>query len=381
MKILWVCGAPIVGGAERVTIQILRILHSRGHQIAALLRAHSPVIREVETFASAVKTARLAGPLDALAIASVVRAIRDAKPQIVFATTPDEWVWSCLVPRSAMKAPLVLARHMALRLAPGVRWLADRRADAVVAISAAVKANLQGRAGIRSELVHVILNPVRFPIRADIPADETRAALRRSLDLPGEGRWLGFFGGNDPRKGIGDLMDVAARLRNDGVPLHLLVCGRTEARHGRTIEQWAKSTGLDGAVFNRGEVTDVERMMGAVDAVVLATHQSLKEGLPLTALEAMACGTPVVAYASGGVVEAIGEREEGGLLAKPDDPAELSRQVRRLLNDFEFAGEVARRALVRARALFDPAHAADQYEQLFSSLCGRQSTVSSRLNR
>jgi glycosyltransferase involved in cell wall biosynthesis len=367
MKILWICGAPFVGGAERVTIQILRILHARGHRIAALLRAHSPVIGEVEAFADPVRTARFGGPLDALAIARVIYAIRDFRPDAVFATTPDEWVWSCLVPRAVMKAPLVLARHMALRLAPGVRWLADVRADAIVAISNAAKANLIGRAGVRPELIHVILNPVRFAIRADIPADETRVAVRRSLDLPAEGRWLGFFGGNDPQKGIGDLMELAARLKNRGVRLNLLVCGRAEARHGRTIEQWAKSAGLEGAVFNRGEVVDVERMMGAVDAVAIATHQSLKEGLSLTAIEAMACGTPVVAYASGGVVEAVGEHEEGGLLAKPDDPADLATVVKRVLDDGDFAADIARRALTRARELFDPVRAADQYEQLFSS--------------
>jgi glycosyltransferase involved in cell wall biosynthesis len=371
MKILWVCGAPIVGGAERVTIQILRLLDSRGHQIAGLLRTRSPVIGAVGAFADPICLARFGGPLDALAIASVVSAVRGFRPDIVFATTPDEWVWSCLVPRAMMNAPLVLARHMALRLAPGVRWLADRRADAVVAVSEAVKANLQGRAGIRPELTHVILNPVRFPIRADIPSDETRIALRRSLDLPTDGRWLGFFGGNDPQKGIGDVVSVAAQLRNHGVPVNLLVCGRTEARYGRTIEYWAKSAGLESAVFNRGEVTDVERMMGAVDAVVLATHQSLKEGLPLTAIEAMACGTPVVGYASGGIVEAMGEREEGGLLAKPDDPTDLLRAISRVLEDSEFAENLAHEALTRARALFDPARAADQYEQLFSSLCGR----------
>ncbi len=371
MKILWVCGAPIVGGAERVTIQILGILRTRGHRVATLLRSRSPVIRGVEAFADPLRTARFGGSLDALAIARLVGVIRDFKPEIVLATTPDEWVWSCLVPHAAMKAPLVLARHMALRLAPAVRWLADIRADAVIAVSAAVKSSLQGRAGIRPQLIQVILNPVRFPIRADICADETRIALRRSLDLSADGRWLGYFGGNDPQKGIGDLIEVTQQLRNDGMPINLLVCGRAEARHGRAIEQWAKDAGLVGVVWNRGEVKDVERMMGAVDAVVVATHQSLKEGLSLTAIEAMACGTPVVAYASGGVVEAIGEREEGGLLAKPDDPAELSRQVRRLLNNVEFAAEMARRGLVRARALFDPARAADQYEHLFSSLCGR----------
>jgi glycosyltransferase involved in cell wall biosynthesis len=104
---------------------------------------------------------------------------------------------------------------------------------------------------------------------------------------------------------------------------------------------------------------------------VLATHQSLGEGLPLTAIEAMACGTPVVAYASGGVVEAIGYYEEGGLLAKPDDPADLLRAIRRVLDDAEFAAKLARRSLTRAHELFDPARAADQYEQLFASLIRR----------
>jgi glycosyltransferase involved in cell wall biosynthesis len=368
MKILWICGANLVGGAERVTIQILRILHARGHRVAALLPALSPVASEVEAFASPLYFARFRGSLDIVSIAKIIGAVRDFNPEVVLVTTPDEWVWSCLVPRALMNSPLVLARHMALPLSAGVRWLADWRANAIIACSAAVKTNLRGRTGVRPELIHIISNPVRFPIRADLPSDQPRFVLRRSIDLPAEGRWIGFFGGNDPQKGIGDLMEAAVVLRKKGMPVNLLICGRFDSRHGRTIAQWASSFGLDSWVHYRGQVEDVEGAMTAVDAVVVATHRSLSEGSSLVAAEAMACGTPVIGYASGGIGEVIGECEEGGLLAKPDDPLDLSSAVLRILSDPQLAANIARRALVRARELFDPARAAEQYERLFSAL-------------
>jgi glycosyltransferase involved in cell wall biosynthesis len=370
MKILWICGSKIVGGAERVTIQVLGLLRERLHSVGALLPATSPVNGAVEGLAAAIHTARLGGSRDWLSIAAITRAVRAFGPQVVLVTTPSEWLWSCVVPRGVLGAPLVLARHMMLRLPTQVRRLANLRADAVIAVSESVRANLLRRPGIRADLIRVIRNPVRFKVQDEILPGQARAGLRKSMGLPEPGRWIGFFGGNDPQKGIGDLMAAARRIRSQGLDLNLLVCGRPHRKPGRTVAEWAAEAGLGPYTHYLAEVEEMERALRAVDAVVIATHSSLGEGLPLTALEAMACGTPVVGYSAGGIREAIGAHEQGGLLAKPDDPADLARVLQRVFSERELGARVARRALEWARAQFDPARAADEYERLFQSLTG-----------
>lgn len=89
MKILWICGSKIVGGAERVTIQVLALLRERLHPVGALLPATSPVNEAVEGLASAVHTARLGGSRDLLSIAAITRAVRAFGPQVVVVTTPQ----------------------------------------------------------------------------------------------------------------------------------------------------------------------------------------------------------------------------------------------------------------------------------------------------
>ncbi len=86
----------------------------------------------------------------------------------------------------------------------------------------------------------------------------------------------------------------------------------------------------------------------------------------------MALGTPVAGYASAGIVDALGEHEEGGLLAEAGSPAALARVVGAILADTELANRLARQGLERARARFDPALAADRYERLFLEITERR---------
>ena len=364
------CGSKIVGGAERVTIQVLSLLRERLHPVVALLPATSPLSGALAGVASAVHTARLGGSRDLLSIAAITRAVRAFGPQVVLVTTPNEWLWSCVAPLRLLGARLVLARHMTLKLRPSVRRWANLRADAVIAVSESVRAGLLGRPGIREDLIRIVRNPVRFKVQDEILPCQARASLRTSMGLPEPGRWIGFFGGNDPQKGIGDFMAAARRIRSQGLDLNLLVCGRPHRKPGRSVAEWAADAGLGSYAHCLAEVEDMERALRAVDAVVIATHSSLGEGLPLTALEAMACGTPVIGYNVCGIREAIGPHEEGGLLVKPDDPDDLARVLQRVVSEPELGAQVARRALKWARAQFDPTRAADEYERLFLSLAG-----------
>jgi glycosyltransferase involved in cell wall biosynthesis len=160
---------------------------------------------------------------------------------------------------------------------------------------------------------------------------------------------------------------------------NLLVCGRTpDGRDGWSVAELPQQFGIQNRVHYLGEIERVEEALTAVDVVVMATHRELSEALPATLLEAMACGTPVLGYATGGIAEAIGEDGEAGRLARADDVDDLSRQLIELLDDPAGAQRMATAALARTRRLFDSQQAADRYEQLFSSLLARRRVAANR---
>jgi glycosyltransferase involved in cell wall biosynthesis len=378
MKILWVTGSKIVGGAERVTFQVLGELRRRGHDISALYR-YSPDF-EQKLLAEKIRPqpANLGGSLNLPASLEIKRGFSKLRPHIALVTTSDEWVWASLVPRKRYGTRLVLVRHMALALPAKVRWLANLRADAVVAVSETARATLQLKPGIEPARLFVIANPVRFPIRDSPPSPIMRSECRRALGLPIEGRWIGFFGGADPQKGIRDVLQALLRVRDELDNCNLLVCGRA-ARDSRfpTVRRLAAEYGLgDNSVRYLGQIDEVDKAITACDAVAIATHASLSEAAPLAALEAMACGTPIAGYAVGGIREVLGDGRAGALAA-PDQPEDLAKQLARILGDQDFATRLALSALERARLCFAPELAADRYESLFAQLCSPRGVAGS----
>jgi len=372
MRILWICGSRIVGGAERVTVQLAQLLDARQHQVITLCRRDSKLAEALAHADLPLHRAPLGGSLNVRSLAAIHSALLQVVPDVALVTTADEWVWSCLAGRRPPRTRLVLVRHMAVPLAQRVCWLAGRRADAVVAVSEAVRDSLLGRPGIPPERIHVIYNPVRFAPRASVPEAEGRARARQALELDYTGRWVGFFGGLNPAKGLRDVLAAVSRANAAHGPTHLFVCGPGGARRATpsvgSIPDLAREFHLEGRLHSLGEIDDVEQALTAADVVVVATHRRLSEALPATVLEAMACGTPVLGYATGGIAEIIGTDGLIGRLARPDDVADLSRVLVEMLDDPAGARRMATAALQQVRERFDPEQAVDRYERLFTSL-------------
>jgi glycosyltransferase involved in cell wall biosynthesis len=133
-----------------------------------------------------------------------------------------------------------------------------------------------------------------------------------------------------PRKGIEDLLDALATLRGQGLPLRLRVVGPFETpAYESQVKQHAERLGVADAVEWTGFVSDVTAELQKADLLVLPSL--FGEGLPMVVLEAMACGVPVVGTRVEGVPEAIRDGVDG-MLARPNDPAELARAIARIVS-------------------------------------------------
>jgi glycosyltransferase involved in cell wall biosynthesis len=129
------------------------------------------------------------------------------------------------------------------------------------------------------------------------------------------------------QKALEVLFEAAARLRSDLPALKVLVAGDGPER--ASLEAEVRRLGLEGTILLLGIRRDVPALLDALDVAVLSSDY---EGSPLSVMEYMAAGKPVVSTRVGGVPELIDEGRQG-LLVEPRSPEALAAAVGRLLRD------------------------------------------------
>jgi glycosyltransferase involved in cell wall biosynthesis len=171
----------------------------------------------------------------------------------------------------------------------------------------------------------IISDKKAFIVANAVDADEFRprekAVARQGLGLPRD-RFIVMFassgGIKNPYKGFDYAAEAVRILYSKGLRPFLLVAGNVEKTD-------LKGLGIEGADI--GEVKDIGRMAdcySSSDALILP---SIAENSPLTALEALATGVPVVAFDTGGVKEAVLHKRTG-YIARQRDAYSLSEGVR-----------------------------------------------------
>jgi glycosyltransferase involved in cell wall biosynthesis len=188
------------------------------------------------------------------------------------------------------------------------------------------------------------------------PDDKRRA--RAALGLPPEGPVILQLGRMVPRKGVDNVIRAVARPRKGrGVPALLLVVGGESCEPDPAItpelgrlRAIAEDEGVADAVSfvggrSRHELRDY---YGAADVFVSTPWY---EPFGITPVEAMACGTPVVGSAVGGIKTTVVDGETG-YLVRPDDPDALASRLADLLLDPARRRAFGRRAVRRANALY-----------------------------
>lgn len=220
-----------------------------------------------------------------------------------------------LLARAAIVPHLVVTEHIVgSSHSPGQRTLKRfelERADAVTAVCDAIASKLVEDYGVPRDRVRVVPNGAEVP---DEAGEAAAARVWRARFHASQLRPLWVVAGRlEEQKGHGVLFDALAEVWKRGLDFTLAIAGDGALRGA--LEQRAQELGLGQKIHFLGQLEDVGPLFAAADAVVLP---SLWEGLPLTMLEAMARGRPVVATTVGGIPEVIRHGENGQLVAPGD---------------------------------------------------------------
>jgi glycosyltransferase involved in cell wall biosynthesis len=191
--------------------------------------------------------------------------------------------------------------------------------------------------------------------------------LRRELGIDPAQPVIGTVAQLRPEKALDVLIDATAKLRDKYPGLHLVIAG--EGREREPLERLIAAQGMQGAVHLLGYRLDVPDVLASFDVAVCCSDF---EGGPLSVMEYMDAGLPIVATDVGGLPELI-EDGVSGLLVPPRDPAALAGAIEALLEDQTKAERLGREARERGRR-----HGVDAwvariealYDELLSSQAG-----------
>ncbi len=318
-----------LGGAERMVIRLTNNLAENNVDTHLIMLTNDGALSDsiannVTTHTLNVKRARNA-PF------SLYNAVRPLRPDVLFSSHARLNFVTVGLRKILPGSPRVVIREASNPIAdmaiqqttriygPLYKWLYPR-ADALVCQSQQMVADFDTLMGRRLENIVQIYNPARPDMIAanasDTPSPFTTPATHQLLTC----------GSLTHRKGYDLLLNALAPLKQSGVDFRLTLLGDGPERE--SLEALCNSLGLREHVHFNGQTMDNTPWYLHADVFI---QPSRIEGLPNTVIEAMACGTPVVATDCPGGTRELLQHGKNGLLAETENVAALTEAVETLL--------------------------------------------------
>jgi glycosyltransferase involved in cell wall biosynthesis len=317
VRILHVIQELRTGGAERILVSTYRGAREAGHEVF-VAASPGPMADELDTAPLPIPVVgRRVSRVPSAAFA-VHRAVAETRPDVIHAHNPTMALLTGLATRRGKRPPGLVSLHGG----PEEDWPAAVRLVrlsglAPVACGPGVAAALEER-----RLMPLATVPNAVP-PAPPPAD------RAELGLPPDAQLVLAVGRLVEQKNHALAVRAIAE-----VPDAVLAIAGTGPLLG-DLERQARETGVADRVLFLGLRPDARALMGAADVVVMPSRW---EGLPLSALEALASGTPLVATDVRGLRELVTDDQNAVLV--PEEPRALAVALRRVLDDPELASRL-----------------------------------------
>jgi glycosyltransferase involved in cell wall biosynthesis len=349
------------GGAERALVQIVtRLDRRRWEPHVFCLDAGGVLVDELRGAGVQVVCLGARRPRDVLVVWRLYRRLAALRPALLQTFLFHANIVGRLA-GAAARVPMIVSGVRVAEKRSNLRLWIDRLTDRLVARHVCVSSDVAdfsiNRGGLPSAKVCVIPNGVdceRFAQAA--PADLA------AFGIPRGSRVLLFVGRLDPQKGPLQLLEASANLLTEFPELHVLMVG--DGPLATQLRAWTHERDLDSRIHFAGRQADVAGLMRASDLFVLPSQW---EGLPNVVLEAMAAGTPIVAYAVEGVRDLLGDGKLGVVVPVSGEPG-LAEAIRGALRDSEPLRRAAKNAQDAISERFTWPIVAAEYERLYAQL-------------
>jgi glycosyltransferase involved in cell wall biosynthesis len=347
----------VTGGAERVVLGLGSGLGEHGiRSIVVTLYEAGPVGEELEGLGVEVIPGAAAFKHDPWSSLRLARIMKRESVDILFCLDHHNAIfWGSLASRMAGVGRKVLSVHSTgLWGRKSSFTLSDRMVlplyDRVVALARSHADHLEKREGIPGDKIVVIHNGVDTGRFVPIGSQTDRERLRSELEIPESAIVVTIVAALRPEKNHEMLLRAAAELSGNGYLFLVVGEGKEETR----LKDLAGQLSLVNEVRFLGRRNDIPDILSASDIFVLCSHPVV-ETFPLSVLEAMSSGLPVISTRVGSI-ETILDEGTDGLLVEPGDEKALVRAIAALGGDETRRrgfGEMARSKVVERFSLKD----------------------------
>ena len=337
LRVLFLTRTLRMGGSERQLAALARGLRRGGHDVGvAVFYAGGAFEEELRAAGVAVHDLAKSGRWDGLPfLARLVRLVRRERPDVLHSYLDSPNLVAASLKRLFPATRVVWglrssmtdfgAYDWAWTLGARLERLASRFADAIIANS---EAGRRRAMACGYDARHLVVVPNGIDCESFRPDPEGGERLRREWGVAEGGELVGLVARLDPVKDHGNFLRAAARVASACPGARFACIGGGPRAYGERLERVASDLGLQARLRWAGERLVTRAEYSAFDVAVLSSDEG--EGFPNTVAEAMACGTPVAATASGDAATVVGD---AGRVVPPRDPVALGDAILEVLEE------------------------------------------------
>jgi glycosyltransferase involved in cell wall biosynthesis len=380
IKILRIIGRLNVGGPAIHVVNLCGGLSQTRYDQLLVIGSESPeegsmldyaLSRGVQPYViPEIVTAFSLTPADVKALVKLHALIRRERPHIVHTHTAKAGFLGRLAARLAGVPIIVHTFHghvlhgyygpvkneLLRRVEQSLAWFTDR----IVTVSEQVKSDLVGYGVAAEDKVTVM--PLGFDLEPFLNSHAQRGEFRRELGFGANIKLVGIVGRIFPIKNHGLFLESAARISAQEATVRFVIVGDGVLRP--ELKRQARDLGIADRVLFTGWRRDLPRIYADLDILVVSSDN---EGTPVSAIEAMAAGCPVVATRVGGLPDLIDDQRTGRLVP-PHDANALASAVLDILRNPERAWELGRNAMELVRKRFTVTRLIGDIDHLYGQL-------------
>lgn len=368
-KVLWLIKGLGLGGAEKLlSLSLPHIDREKyDYEVAYLLPWKDALVDDFTRENIPVHCLNQSKAYDVRAVWNLNKLLRQRNVDVLHVHLPYSGIMGRIASRMSPVKAVVYTEHNLWQRYHKATSLFNKMTyrwnDAVIAVSREVERSIRDNYSVNGKpALDVIHNGVDIEQLQSVV--DTGRDIRPEFGIPADHALVAHVANFTPKKRHCDLLHAIKLVKDQNPKVTFILVGQGPLQD--QMKEQATELGINDNVVFAGFRLDAADIMAAADMFVLPSQF---EGMPVSMLEAMALGTPVIAARVGGIPEVL-EDNRDGILIDPKNPKQLADNVLKLITDKTLKKTLADNALEKVRQHFsieDMVHSTESvYDQMLN---------------